>query len=184
MLQGCVRRGQAPSRPLFPSGKDMKPESCKGCPYYEREGPVWGHGSPSAKLIVIAQNPWKSEWEVYDPETNQRGIPLAGSIGEVYNRTCGRTGIDRGREYTTNIVKCLNPPGERLHPDAIVKCRPLLERELESLSRARTILTLGQEPFDSLTGKTLSIQHTRARHGKVSGRATNVNPRGWLRGCP
>lgn len=151
-----------------------KPASCLGCPYYERRGPVWGHGSPNAKLVTIAQNPWESEWE--------SGIPLSGSSGAVYNRACGSAGIDRAREFTTNIVKCLVAPGERLDPRAVVQCRPLLHKELSALNRAETILTLGQEAFNELTGKDLAIYSTRGRPGARGG--LNNNPRGWLRGCP
>lgn len=158
-----------------------KPLSCKGCPYEEREGPVWGVGSAQAKLVTIGQSPWKSEWETFDDD-GHRGIPLAGASGAVYNRGCGAAGIDRQREFTTNIVKCLVAPGEQLNPLAIQKCKPLLDKELGALQRATTILTLGQEAFNALTGLQLAIMHTRGKPGSKKG--TNNNPRGWLRGCP
>jgi uracil-DNA glycosylase family 4 len=160
----------------------MKPASCAGCPYFNNDGPVWGRGNVNAKLVTIAQNPWKDEWEYKDE--SGRGMPLVGASGRVYTRNAEAAGINREREFTTNIVKCCVPPGTRLDPVAIAKCKPLLEKELSVLPRAQTILTLGQEPFNSLTGKELAIVHTRAKPTVRASKATTNNPNAWLRGCP
>src|SRR5205807_1013512 len=63
-------------------------------------------------------------------------------------------------------------------------CKPLLEKELTSLPRLTTILTLGQPSFNSISGKELHLVHTRAKAESKGTRSTTRNPNAWLRGCP
>jgi hypothetical protein len=51
-------------------------------------------------------------------------------------------------------------------------CRPLLEKELENCREAKTVLTLGAEPFNALTPKKLGLEQNRTKEDH------------WLRGCP
>lgn len=162
----------------------MKPESCKLCPYYPREGPVWGVGSPSAKLAIIGQSPGPEEVKYVDPEDGHIGSPFIGASGRVLNRSLSLAGISRESEFTTNLVKCFVAPGEQLDSRAVRCCKPLLEKELERLPRCKTILTLGQPAFNGITGKELHIVHTRAKAESKGTKSTTRNPNAWLRGCP
>lgn len=162
----------------------MKPESCKPCPYYTRTGPVWGVGSSSAKLAILGQSPGPEEVAYNDVENGVVGFPFVGSSGRVLNRSLSSAGIERSREFTSNIVKCFVAPGESLHPLAVKCCAPLLEKELSHLPRCKTILTLGQPAFNAVTGKELHIVHTRAKLGTKGTKSTTRNPNAVLRGCP
>lgn len=144
----------------------VKPDTCIGCPYYSRPM-VRGTGSPNADLIILGQSPGKTEVE--------EGVPFAGSSGDVLNTALRRADISRSSNYVSNIVKCFVPAGEKVEKLAVEKCRPLLKKELE-LVPAKTILTLGKEAFDELSGKDLKVSHDR--------KSAEKNPKAWLRGCP
>jgi uracil-DNA glycosylase family 4 len=129
---------------------------------------VWGEGPFSARVIILGMCP--GEQEMID------GRPFVGGSGRVFDRACGRIGLARGACYVTNLVKHFVPPGKPLPQALINQDRPLLEKELDTLTNAEVILTLGSEAFNALTGKVLKTRHHRANAEKT--------PNYWLRGCP
>jgi uracil-DNA glycosylase family 4 len=144
-----------------------KPDSCTGCPYFDRPM-VRGEGHPNASLFILGQSPGDTE--------RQTGKPFSGSSGEVLNTALRKAGISRAQNYVSNAVKCFVPAGEKVEPAAVKKCKPLLQKELEILSNCKTILTVGKEAFDTLTGKDIKFVHNR--------KSAESNPFAWLRGCP
>jgi len=144
-----------------------KPPSCTGCPYFDRPM-VRGDGHPNAQLFILGQSPGDRERE--------SGKPFSGPSGEVLNTALRKAGISRAQNYVSNMVKCYVPAGEKIHPEAVKHCRPLLHREMELLSNCKTILTVGKEAFDGLTGKDLKVSHDR--------KSCEKNPSAWLRGAP
>ena len=144
-----------------------KPSTCTGCPYFDRPM-VRGDGHPNASLFILGQSPGDRERE--------SGKPFSGPSGEVLNTALRKAGISRAQNYVSNMVKCYVPAGEKVHPEAVKHCRPLLNREMDLLPNCKTILTVGKEAFDGLTGKDLKVVHHRGSMEK--------NPLGWLRGCP
>lgn len=129
---------------------------------------VWGEGPYDARIIIIGQNP--------GPDEMREGRPFVGGSGRILDRALQRAGIARSRCYVTNISKRFVQPGKPLPKSFIDQDRQLLEKEFETLKSATTILTLGKEAFEALTGKDLQIRHNRA--------AAEKNPAAWLRGCP
>ena len=149
----------------------MKPGPlCHQCPLNAARGPVWGYGSPSARLVRIGMCPGPEEVEAHEP--------FVGKSGNLLEQTSRKVGISRERSYTTNVVKCLVPPGQPLPQKAIDCCAPLLERELESLELHNTILTLGAEAFHAFTHKKLLTQSPMRK-----GHKKPPDPNVWLRGC-
>lgn len=146
-----------------------KPTSCIGCPLYA-EKMVWGHGNTQSQLIIIGQNPGPDEVR------NDPPMPFVGGSGRILNRALQQNGFYREQCFTTNVVKCYVPPGHPVPKGAVEKCRPLLEQELSLFPHVKTILTVGQEAFEGLTGKELYLVHHREHCEK--------NPRAWLRGSP
>ena len=147
----------------------MKPTSCQGCPLFNAQGPVWGTGSSTARLIILGQNP--------GPEEIERNAPFVGGSGRVLDRALGTAMVSRTQNFVTNVVKCYVPPGEPVPKGAVEHCRPLLNRELDNTPGATTILTLGAEAFDSIAApKKFHMLHDR----KQSRKSNNY----WLRGCP
>jgi uracil-DNA glycosylase family 4 len=147
----------------------MKPPSCKGCPLYDNEGPIWGSGSPSSRLVILGQNP--------GPQEVKEGRPFCGTSGRILDRALMKASVSRTQNFVTNIVKCFVAPGTPIPAGAVEKCRPLLERELSMLPQATTILTLGGEAFDEVAApKKFHMLHDR--------RVSKSSPTYWLRGCP
>jgi uracil-DNA glycosylase family 4 len=129
---------------------------------------VRGDGHPSATLFILGQSPGDRERE--------SGKPFQGPSGEVLNTALRKAGISRAQNYVSNMVKCYVPAGEKVHPEAVKHCRPLLSREMDLLPNCKTILTVGKEAFDGLTGKDLKVSHDR--------KSCEKNPSAWLRGAP
>jgi uracil-DNA glycosylase len=147
----------------------MKPPTCKGCPLENAEGPVWGSGSPNARLIILGQNP--------GPQEIQEGRPFCGPSGRILDRALGDAGVSRTSNFVTNIVKCYVEPGKPVPQGAAKQCAPLLASEFQALAQATTILTLGAEAFDELARpKKFHVLHDR----RVSRKESTY----WLRGCP
>jgi len=144
-----------------------KPNTCSGCPYFDRPM-VRGDGHPAATLFILGQSPGDRERE--------SGKPFSGPSGEVLNTALRKAGISRAQNYVSNMVKCYVPAGEKIHPSAVKHCRPLLSREMDLLPNCKTILTVGKEAFDGLTGKDIKFVHNR--------KSAESNPSAWLRGCP
>lgn len=149
----------------------MKPgPMCHLCPLEKAAGPVWGTGSPSARLVRIGMCP--------GPEEVASNEPFTGKSGNLLEQVSRKVGISRERSYTTNIVKCLVPPGHPLPPKAVACCAPLLEKELDMLQFHDTILTLGGEAFHAFTRKKLLTQSPMRK-----GHKKPPDPNVWLRGC-
>lgn len=147
----------------------MKPETCNGCPLYNAPGPIWGTGTPNAKLAILGQSP--------GPTEIAEGRPFAGPSGRILDRALGDGGISRTQNFVTNTVKCFVVPGQPVPPGAVAKCKPLLDRELRNLKSVSTILTLGAEAFNEIANpKKFHMLHDR----RVSRKDANY----WLRGCP
>lgn len=144
-----------------------KPATCLGCPYFDRPM-VRGEGHPSASLFILGQSPGDRERE--------EKRPFVGPSGEVLNTALRKAGISRSQNYVSNVVKCYVPAGEKIHPEAVKHCRPLLSREMDLLSNCKTILTVGKEAFDGVTGKDMKLVHVRKSHEE--------DPNVWLRGAP
>jgi uracil-DNA glycosylase family 4 len=129
---------------------------------------VWGEGPLNAKVVILGQNPGPDEMEA--------GRPFIGGSGRVLDRALQKVGLARSCCYITNVVKHYVPPGHPVPQELIKQDFPLLQKELSNLANSTTILTLGKEAFDSITGKDLKTRHNR--------KAAEKNPRYWLRGCP
>jgi uracil-DNA glycosylase family 4 len=145
----------------------VKPPSCTGCPYYDRTI-VKGEGSLNAELFILGQSPGATEKE--------QGRPFVGSSGNVLGTALRRAEISRGGSYISNVVKCFVPAGESVEPEAVRKCKPLLDQEMALLPNLRTILAVGKEAFDGVTGKDIKFAHNRKQ--------CETNYSAWLRGMP
>lgn len=107
---------------------------CQACPLYRNATQtVFGEGSPTARIVLLGEQPGDTEDRV--------GRPFVGPAGQLLDRALQEAGIDRGRVYVTNAVKHFKwePSGKRrLHKTPsgrdIAACRPWLEAELRVLA--------------------------------------------------
>ena len=139
-------------------------ELCQG-----RTGVVFGRGDPDAAWLMVGPGPSRAD--------EREGRALSGEAGTLLGNMLRAIGRDAGRDaYVTNLVKCR--PGGAAQAGAYAPtaqqagaCRPYLEREL-SLTRARTIVTLGQAAAIGLLGAQAASRGTARQLGAAAVVAT------------
>ncbi len=132
------RKPPAPESTLFPlhAGLDELAQSakdCKACDLWKLgTQTVFGEGTPSAKVMLVGEQPGNQE--------DLEGKPFVGPAGKLLDAALLDAGIDRKKVYVTNAVKHFKwePRGKRrIHkkPNAaeIVACRPWLDGEIAAL---------------------------------------------------
>lgn len=139
-------------------------ELCQG-----RKGVVFGRGEPGAAWLIVGAGPSRAD--------EREGRALSGEAGILLDNMLRAIGQDAGRDaYVTNLVKC-RPGGAAQAgayaptPQQAAACRPYLEREL-ALTRARTIVTLGQAAAIGLLGPQAASRGTARQLGTAAVVAT------------
>jgi uracil-DNA glycosylase len=107
--------------------------SCRVCPFSAKATQtVFGEGPPSARVVLIGEQPGDQE--------DRAGRPFVGPAGAVLDRALADAGVDRALCYVTNAVKHFKwePRGKRrLHQKPsgrdIEVCRLWFEAELRSI---------------------------------------------------
>ncbi|MCL2565905.1 MAG: uracil-DNA glycosylase [Defluviitaleaceae bacterium] len=130
---------------------------------YADKRPVFGLGSPNAKIALVGEAPGHEEEKL--------GEPFVGKAGKNLTEFLKAVGLTRDELYITNAVK-LRPSkpspktGRALNrtPNAreIEFFNPYLHRELEIIS-AKYIVTLGNVPLRAVTGQDLKIGDCHGR---------------------
>ena len=133
---------------------------CRACPLWEcGTQTVFGAGSPTARLVLIGEQPGDQE--------DKSGEPFVGPAGRLLDDALEDAGVPRSDVYVTNAVKHFKwePRGKRrIHkkPNAteITACRPWLETEIQ-LVRPRVIVCLGATAAQALLGKSFKVSTGR-----------------------
>ena len=163
-----------PAKPLATSAADYLPAesdrsierldqaaaSCHGCALHEEATQtVFGVGNPSARLMLVGEQPGDQE--------DRRGEPFIGPAGELLSEIMAEVGLDRSEIYLTNTVKHFKfkrSGSRRIHakPGAreIRACRPWLEAEVAAVQPER-ILCLGATAAGAVIGKDFKITKQR-----------------------
>jgi uracil-DNA glycosylase family protein len=139
-------------------------DGCRACDLWRNATQtVFGAGSPSARLMLLGEQPGDQEDRV--------GEPFVGPAGRLFDRALEAAGIDRDVVYVTNVVKHFKwrraPGGKRrLHqrPDReeIEACRPWLKAEVSRI-RPELILCLGATAAQALLGSSFRVTRDRGR---------------------
>lgn len=107
---------------------------------------VFGDGSIKAKLVLVGEAPGGEE--------DKTGHPFRSyaPAGRTLTTMCNAAGIDRGKIFLTNVIKChpaKNPNGEpgkkgnrKPYQVEIDNCRPILHAQI-NLLQPRVIVALG-----------------------------------------
>ena len=82
-----------------------------------------GEGDPSSGVMLVAQAPGERE--------DKEGRMFVGPSGGVLNEVFARIGVNRGKIYMTNLVKCMLPGYRRPRQQEIAECSRYLEKEME-----------------------------------------------------
>jgi uracil-DNA glycosylase family 4 len=110
---------------------------------------VPGYGPRDAKIMAIAEAPGAIE--------NERGIPLVGPTGQLFDTMCSEIGLSSSSIYKTNVSKYqppLNNDFSKLHligVDIQEQTRKLWEEEILKI-RPNVILCLGNQALTAVTG--------------------------------
>jgi DNA polymerase len=160
-------RKQGDATPFVPDSADLPrlreaSQGCRGCDLYEKATQtVFGEGPPSARVVLVGEQPGDQE--------DRRGAPFVGPAGNLLDKALGDAGISRDDAYVTNAVKHFKftqtaPGKRRIHakPEAweVAACRPWLTAEL-SLLAPQVVVALGATAAQSLLGNTFRVTKQR-----------------------
>lgn len=123
--------------------------------------PVIGEGSHSAKIMFIGEAPGRNE--------ARTGRPFCGRAGEILNQLLESVGIKREEVYVTNIVKDRPPQNRDPLPEEIKIYGPFLDRQIE-IVRPEIIATLGRYAMSYVMPKfnlSLELEPISKAHGKT-----------------
>jgi uracil-DNA glycosylase len=162
------RDGYRPAEELIPPRPSVAKlrraaADCRACSLW-RTGTqtVFGEGSPSARLMLVGEQPGDRE--------DRAGQPFVGPAGEVLARALEEAGIARRDAYVTNVVKHFKwrqgRGKRRLHQrpnsEEIAACRPWLDSELRVVS-PRLVVCLGATAAKALLGSKVRVTRDRGR---------------------
>lgn len=101
--------------------------SCKKCVLSKKRiNPVVGQGSFKAKIMFVGEAPGAKE--------DETGTPFCGRSGKLLDELLESAGIDRGKVYICNIIKC-RPPSNRDPEEKEVKaCSNYIKKQIEIIS--------------------------------------------------
>jgi uracil-DNA glycosylase family protein len=153
--------------PLHASLDELREASktCKACDLWKLgTQTVFGEGLPTAKIMLVGEQPGNQE--------DLEGKPFVGPAGKLLDAALEEAGIDRKKVYVTNAVKHFKwePRGKRrIHkkPNAaeITACRPWLDAEIAAL-RPKIIVCLGATAAQALLGRDFRITQHRGEFVK------------------
>jgi uracil-DNA glycosylase len=166
-------------------------DDCRGCELYQdATQTVFGAGSPTARVVLVGEQPGDQE--------DRQGLPFVGPAGKLLDRALEEVGIDRSEAYVTNAVKHFRftqpaPGKRRIHktPDAahITACKPWLAAELRAVN-PDVIACLGATAVKALLGSEFRVLRDRGqpieRETSLGERTfvISVHPSSILRGSP
>jgi uracil-DNA glycosylase family protein len=138
---------------------------CRACHLWQRATQtVFGEGSPSARLMMVGEQPGNSE--------DLEGAPFVGPAGRLLDRALVEAGIERDEVYVTNVVKHFKwrraPSGKRrIHdkPDRaeVEACYPWLEAEVARIG-PELVVCLGATAAQAVLGTSFRVTKD---HGQV-----------------
>lgn len=140
-------------------------QTCHGCALYENASQaVFGEGPPTARLMLIGEQPGDKE--------DLAGEPFVGPAGRLLDKALAQAGVQRAPVYVTNAVKHFKfTPSERgtrrIHKapsrTEVVACRPWLFAELEAVE-PEVVVLLGATAAKALLGNDFRVT---AHRGEV-----------------
>ena len=149
--------------------------TCPGCPNRDtRFRVVFGEGDVNAKVMLVGQGPGIVE--------EQTGRPFAGPSGRLLDQALAEVGLERGKLWLTNVIKCRAVKSEKGRvvdraPSAaeLKACRPWLDGELDII-QPEIIVCIGVPSAKALIDKKfrLSEEHGQMREAPDGTRRTAV----------
>jgi DNA polymerase len=138
---------------------------CRKCRLSEsRTKVVFGEGDLKASVMLIGEAPGFNE--------DREGRPFVGQAGRFLNEVLLKTaGLERGKVYITNVVKCHPPENREPADDEVDSCFPYLNVQIRCI-KPKIIVTLGNVATATLFRR---FNLKPAYIGSVHGRIFNVS---------
>ena len=150
---------------------------CEGCPLYrDATQTVFGSGRPSARVMLIGEQPGDQE--------DRAGEPFVGPAGRLLDKALTAAEIDRDELYLTNAVKhfkfTTNERGKRrIHKTPsrteVEACRPWILAELDAVS-PEVVVLLGATAAKSLLGNDFRVSRHRGEILHATGLMSDRDP--------
>jgi uracil-DNA glycosylase family 4 len=128
---------------------------CTLCPLHSsRTQTVFGVGNENADWLIVGEAPGAEE--------DRRGEPFVGRAGQLLTEMLRAAGLDRGKVFIANILKC-RPPNNR-DPEVAesAACRRYLERQI-ALTQPKIILAVGRVAAHALLDTDTPIGRLRGQ---------------------
>ncbi len=118
--------------------------------------PISGFGDPLARLLIVGLAPAahgaNRTGRIFTGDRSgdwlYRALHKAGFANQPHSLS-RNDGLKLKDAYISCVVRCA-PPGNRPLPEELKRCSPYLQDEIESLSRVRVFLALGQIALQGL----------------------------------
>jgi uracil-DNA glycosylase len=131
-------------------------DGCRACDLWANATQaIFGEGSPSARLMLVGEQPGDRE--------DLAGRPFVGPAGRILDEALQAAGIEREQVFVTNVVKHFKwrPSGKkRLHDkpnrEQVRACRPWLDVEIE-LVRPGIVVLLGATAAQAILGPSFRV---------------------------
>ena len=167
-----MRHRKTPPSPVVERGQGRltlgllreEARSCTACDLYKRATQtVLGEGKPSARIVLVGEQPGNEE--------DLSGRPFVGPAGRLLDEAMAEADMDRREVYITNIVKHFKWKGEeggkrRIHErprqDEVEACRPWFDKELWII-KPEVLVCLGATAANAVMGRTVTIRSVRGR---------------------
>lgn len=136
--------------------------ACRGCELWAPATQVvFSTGSPTARLVLVGEQPGDRE--------DREGEPFVGPAGRILDEALGEAGIARDDVYLTNAVKhfrFVERGPRRIHKAPAVAhiraCLPWLTAELAAV-RPRVVVALGATAARAVLGRDVTVGEVRGR---------------------
>jgi DNA polymerase len=134
----------------------LEVEGCSKCNLHKtRTKVVFGAGDTKARLMIVGEAPGYYE--------DKKGEPFVGAAGKLLDELLESIGLDRGRIYISNVLKCRPPNNRDPLPEEIAMCSPYLMEQI-SYIKPMIIVTLGNHSTHLLANVDLGMTKI---HGQV-----------------
>jgi DNA polymerase len=137
----------------------LEVENCKRCDLWKgSKHRVLGEGPLDSRIMLIGLGPGYYE--------NIEGRPFVGAAGKFLNNLLALAGLERGKLYITNVVKCYLPDNKATD-EQVKACSQYLDRQIDLL-KPEVLVALGSVATKHLFGKHgLQYSSMDKLHGKI-----------------
>ncbi|MEM1569990.1 MAG: uracil-DNA glycosylase [Candidatus Bathyarchaeia archaeon] len=137
----------------------LEVENCRKCSLWRgSRHKVVGEGPLNSRIMLVGLGPGYYE--------NLEGRPFVGAAGKFLNSLLALAGLERGKLYITNVVKCYLPDNKATD-EQVKMCSQYLDRQIDIL-KPIVLVALGSVAANYLLTKYgLPYSSMNRLHGKV-----------------